>query len=150
MTGSAAYLPDDLDHATRLARLDRLAGLMDSAVRVPGTRFRIGLDSLVGLVPGVGDTLALLPAAWILGQAWKMGAPAPVLGRMALNTGIDWALGTVPLVGDLFDVGFKANRRNVALLRGHLEKQKGPPRRTAPEFLPGANGQPTSSSPEKK
>lgn len=112
-----------LTDQTRIARLDRLANLMDRAVRLPGTRIRIGLDSIVGLVPGVGDALALLPAVYIIGSAWQMGMPGRGIARMAANTAIDTAIGSVPLVGDIFDVGFKSNARNVALLKEHLARQ---------------------------
>ncbi len=140
---------DGMDDIARLAKLERVANLMDSALRIPGTRIRVGLDSIVGLVPGVGDTLALAPGAWIIGSAWNMGAPNHVLGRMALNSGIDWAIGTIPLIGDLFDVGFKANIRNVALLREHVEKTKGRPD-GRPLTVDTSAVQPTSSIPAKK
>ncbi|MGB3555598.1 MAG: DUF4112 domain-containing protein [Jannaschia sp.] len=111
------------DHTRRLDRLDRLARNMDSRYRVPGTNIRFGWDALIGLIPGVGDIATLGPAGFILLEAHRMGAPNGVKARMMANTGIDWVVGTIPLVGDLFDVGLKANRRNVALLRGHLETQ---------------------------
>ena len=115
-------------HAERLARLDRVARRMDSAIGIPGTRFRFGLDSILGLVPGVGDVLTLAPGAWIIWNAHKMGAPRRVLARMAVNSGIDAAIGTIPVIGDLFDIGWKANRRNVALLRDHFEREQAAPR----------------------
>ncbi|WGH77931.1 DUF4112 domain-containing protein [Jannaschia ovalis] len=112
--------PPPADHAARLARLERLAVQLDSRFRLPGTRIRFGWDSIIGLVPGVGDVATLVPAAWIWLEAHRMGAPAGLKARMALNTGVDWILGSIPVVGDLFDVGIKANRRNVALLRAHF------------------------------
>ena len=118
--------------ALRLARLERLAHNMDSRYRVPGTNIRFGWDSILGLVPGVGDVAALGPAGYIWLEAHRMGAPNGVKARMAFNTGIDWLIGSVPLLGDLFDVGWKGNRRNVALLREHVERTGGvappPPR----------------------
>ena len=119
-----------------IAQLDRLAYRMDSLFRVPGTRIRVGLDSILGLVPGIGDALALAPAGYILWKARQHGAPRRTLARMAVNTGIDTVVGSIPLIGDLFDVGFKANRRNVALLREHLERKRaalsdGPPQMAA-------------------
>ena len=75
----------------------------------------------MGLVPGVGDLLALAPAAYIIGSARRMGAPAPLMGRMLFNTGVDTVFGAIPLLGDLFDVGWKGNLRNAALLRRHLQ-----------------------------
>ncbi|MDX5403233.1 MAG: DUF4112 domain-containing protein [Rhodobacterales bacterium] len=97
-----------------------LARRMDCAYRVPFTPIRFGWDSILGLVPVVGDTLALAPSVYILREAHAMGASKPVLARMVGNVGIDWLVGLVPLVGDLLDVGVKSNTRNVALLREHL------------------------------
>lgn len=107
----------DIEH------LDRIAHVMDSALRIPGTKLRVGLDSIIGLVPGVGDAAALLPALYIIATGYRMGAPKHVLGRMAVNTGIDTVVGAVPLLGDLFDAGFKSNRRNVAILKDHVTKK---------------------------
>ncbi len=107
--------------AERLERLNRLANIMDSLFRVPGTSINVGLDSIVGLIPGIGDTLALLPAGYIIASAAHMGVPRRTLLRMGLNTGVDTLIGSIPLIGDLFDIGWKGNRRNVALLRKHLE-----------------------------
>ncbi len=101
-------------------QVERLARLMDTAVRVPVFGFRIGLDGLLGLIPGVGDAATLLPAGYIIYKAHKMGVPRPVLAQMIVNTGADAALGSVPLLGDIFDVAFKSNRRNVDLLRRHV------------------------------
>ncbi|WP_308916756.1 DUF4112 domain-containing protein [Jannaschia sp. LMIT008] len=115
--------------AARLARLDRLADNLDSRYRVPGTNIRFGWDALLGLVPGIGDVAALGPSGYILLEAHRLGAPSHVKARMAANVGIDWIVGTIPIVGDLFDVGWKANRRNVALLRDHLGGSPAPPDR---------------------
>lgn len=109
--------------AAQLERLDRIARVMDLAFRLPGTRIRIGLDSIIGLVPGVGDTLALLPAVYIIGSAWQMGMSARGLARMAANTALDTAVGSIPVLGDIFDAGFKSNARNVALLKEHLAQR---------------------------
>ena len=122
---TATVQPPVADHAARLARLEKLANRMDAAFRIPGTRFRIGLDSILGLVPGIGDALAVAPAGYIIHQAHRMGASRGTLARMIVNSGIDFAIGSVPLVGDIFDIGNKANRRNVALLRAHLAKRDG-------------------------
>ena len=110
--------------ASELDRLEKLAHNMDTLFRIPLTSIRVGLDSILGLLPGVGDTAALAPAAYILYRAHQMGAPPSVLGRMGANVGVDWLVGSIPLVGDLFDVGFKANRRNVALLRRHFDRSE--------------------------
>jgi len=110
------------DITTRLDRLDRLATRMDSAFRIPGTRIRFGWDAILGLIPGAGDTLTLAPGAYILHQSCAMGAPKRVIARMGLNMGVDWCVGLVPFVGDLFDIGVKSNISNVALLRAQLQK----------------------------
>ena len=105
-----------------IARIDRLATLLNSRFRVPGTRIRLGLDGLVGLVPVVGDTLVLLPSAWLVWRGWQLGVPRRDLARMAANVGLDYVVGLVPVAGDLFDIAFKANLRNARLLRRSLEK----------------------------
>lgn len=106
----------------RLDRLDRLAHNLDSRYRIPGTGIRFGWDGILGLVPGLGDIATLGPAGYILLEAHRLGAPKHLKGRMAFNSGVDWIIGSIPLVGDVFDVGWKANRRNVALLRRHFER----------------------------
>ncbi|SLN29762.1 hypothetical protein ROJ8625_01317 [Roseivivax jejudonensis] len=107
----------------RVARIERLATRMDRAFRVPGTRIRFGWDGVLGLVPGIGDTLALAPAAYILHSAYEMKVPTPLLARMGVNVAVDWAVGLVPIIGDLLDVGYKSNTRNAALLREHVESR---------------------------
>ena len=116
-----------------LDRLDALANQMDSAFRIPGTSLRMGYDSLLGLVPGIGDTLALAPAGYILWKARALCVPASGLARMAGNVAVDVVVGSIPVIGDLFDLGFKANRSNVALLHryvgappDHSTYEKGP------------------------
>lgn len=104
----------------RLARLDGLARLLDDWVRIPLTPWRIGLDGLIGLIPGLGDVLTGAVSAWILLEAWRLDAPRPLIGRMVVNVLIDILVGTVPVGGDLFDIAWKANRRNVRLLQDHL------------------------------
>ncbi|MFW8636125.1 DUF4112 domain-containing protein [Cribrihabitans pelagius] len=117
-------MPDaPLLHQERLEQLERLAGRMDKAFRLPVIGTRIGWDSILGLIPGVGDALTLLPAGYILISAHRMGVPNTTLARMVANTGIDALIGSIPLVGDLFDIGWKANSRNVVLLRRHLERE---------------------------
>lgn len=106
--------PHSKARALRQAR--GLARLLDRAVTVPGTRFGIGLDGVIGLIPGVGDAVAGLASTYLIFLAYRAGAPASVLGRMALNVWVDSLVGGIPLLGDLFDFGYKANLRNVALL----------------------------------
>jgi len=107
----------------RVEKAEALAHRMDSAFRLPLTRIRLGWDSILGLVPGVGDTLALMPAAYIIWTAHHMGVPMHRKTVMAWNVFLDWFLGLVPLVGDIFDVGFTANRKNAAILRRHFEEK---------------------------
>ena len=104
-----------------IARLERLAGRMDSAFRIPGTRIRMGWDSIVGLVPGLGDAAAMAPGLYIIWRAHRLGVPTSTLTRMGVNSAFDWAIGSIPLLGDIFDVGFKANLRNAALIRRHFD-----------------------------
>ncbi len=114
------------DDYRALARAETLARRMDAAFRVPFTGIRIGWDGLIGFIPGVGDTVSLFPLAYHLHTARTLGVPRNTMVRMGLNSGVDWLIGLVPLVGDLFDVGFKSNLRNAALLRTHVEARHGP------------------------
>lgn len=107
--------------ADQVARLRQLASLLDAAIGIPGTKVRFGLDPLLGLVPGVGDLVGGVLSVFIVISAARMGASPSLTARMLGNIAIDTAIGTVPLVGDLFDVGWKANLRNVALLEEHVE-----------------------------
>jgi Domain of unknown function (DUF4112) len=105
----------------RLERLRRLGYLLDNSIPIPGTRFRIGLETIVGLVPGVGDLVGGGFSLYIILQAARMGVPASLLARMGWNLVIDVVVGAVPFLGDLFDAGFKANLRNLALLERHAQ-----------------------------
>jgi hypothetical protein len=106
---------EDRQAHERLQRLRSLAWLLDSSIPLPGG-FRIGLDAIVGLVPVVGDVTGALIAGFILNEARLLGAPRSVLLRMSANVLLETLVGTIPLLGDLFDAGFKANLRNIALL----------------------------------
>ncbi|MBE9635697.1 DUF4112 domain-containing protein [Salipiger mangrovisoli] len=108
---------------------------MDRAYRIPFTGIRFGWDAMFGLVPGIGDTLALAPALWIVKEAHGMGAPKVLLGQMGANLATDWVAGLIPLVGDVFDIGFRANTRNAALLRRWLESRQATPG-SAPAVTP--------------
>lgn len=107
---------------TTLDALRRYAVLLDSQFRVPGTNIRFGLDAIIGLIPGLGDLSTPIFAALLLIQGVRMRLPLVVQARMVLNAAIDMALGFVPLLGDLADVGFKANLRNLALLERHSSR----------------------------
>ena len=105
--------------------LEALADWMDSKFTIPGTQIRFGLDSLIGLAPGIGDTLGLAVSAYIYGRARQHDLPLHLRTAMLKNIGIDWVIGLIPFAGDIFDVGWKANRRNVALLKKHLDNKAG-------------------------
>lgn len=123
--GNVRSVEDAQIHEAR-ERLARLAWFLDSSIPIPGTRFTIGVDALVGLFPFLGDLIGVLLSTYILGEAARLGAPKSVLARMGLNIGIEGVVGLVPLAGDLFDAAFKANQRNVRLLDRWIEA----PRRT--------------------
>lgn len=110
------------DREARLEGARRLARLLDDAIPIPGTSYRIGIDPLIGLVPGIGDVLGAVLSAWLLVIAARLGAPASVLARMGLNIAIDALVGSIPVAGDLFDAGWKANTRNLRLIEGWLER----------------------------
>ena len=105
---------------TNLHQLRRIAHLFDSAFRVPGTRFRFGLDPILGLIPGIGDLTAPVFTLMILWHGFAARVPKVVLARMVLNAAIDAALGSIPLVGDAFDFVWKSNDWNLALLERHV------------------------------
>jgi hypothetical protein len=110
-------------HETRqLERLRTITRLLDNAVRVPGTDIRFGLDALIGLVPGIGDAIGAIFSSFIVFHAARLGVSKSTLLRMMANVGLDTIVGEVPLLGDLFDFGWKANSRNLALLEQHLER----------------------------
>jgi hypothetical protein len=111
--------PDD--RQARLLRLRALARLLDSAWEIPGTRFTVGLDALIGLVPGLGDMVGSIVSGYVLLESARMGAPASLLSRMFFNIVMDSVTGSVPVAGDVFDAFFKANIRNVDLLEHHFQ-----------------------------
>src|SRR5690606_19890447 len=107
-----------------LAEIERLAWLLDSHWHIPGTRIRFGVDALAGLLPGIGDAAAGLVSAYIILRAARHGASLPLVARMGGNVLLDTIIGSVPLAGVVFDVFFKANNANIALLKDHLERQR--------------------------
>jgi len=109
--------------AERIARLDTLATLLDTAFILPGTNVRFGLDALLGLVPGIGDAITTVMSLYIVHEARQLGAPRHIILRMLANVALDGFVGAVPLVGDAFDVMWRANRRNVRLLRQWLARE---------------------------
>jgi hypothetical protein len=127
MTAAGQIIDGDLvsyqRHAERLRRLkwlDRASRIMDTAIGIPGTRFRFGADSILGLVPGLGDVVAATVALAIVNEARRMGLPSDKLARMLVNIALDGLVGTVPIVGDIFDIYFKSNRRNMQMILDHF------------------------------
>jgi hypothetical protein len=100
-------------------RIAFMARMLDDLVTIPGTRQRFGVDSVVGLIPGIGDLASAAVGAWIIVEASRFRLPGVVLARMVINTVVDFLIGAIPLLGDLFDVVFKSNSRNLALFRRH-------------------------------
>lgn len=114
---AAGLRPESLK---RLKRVRRFARLLDSKFQIPGTRWRFGLDPVIGLVPGAGDAAGAALSLWIIVESGRLGAPSATLLRMLLNVLVDTLAGSIPLVGDVFDAGYKANLRNLALLEQAL------------------------------
>jgi hypothetical protein len=113
----------NLTREQRLARLDALAKLLDVAFILPGTKIRYGIDGLIGLIPVVGDIITTAISLWLVREARALGAPWHLTARMLGNVALDGVVGLVPLAGDAFDVMFRANVRNVRLLRRWMDKQ---------------------------
>jgi hypothetical protein len=116
----------------RDSTLQRLEFLLDEAFRIPGTSVRLGLDGIVGIVPGIGDVLAGLLSLIIPLAAWVRGVPYITLVRMVVNVGIGVVIGSIPLLGDVFDIVWKSNRRNYRLLSLHISE---PRRHTAADWI---------------
>ena len=113
----------NLTRQQRLARLDAMAKLLDVAFVLPGTNIRYGIDGLIGLIPVIGDLIATALSLWLVREARALGAPWHVTARMLVNVAIDGVVGAVPVAGDAFDVLFRANMRNVRLLRRWIDEQ---------------------------
>ena len=109
------------NEAAQLARLEALANLMDARFTLPIVPVPIGLDTIIGLIPGIGDTISLGVSSVIVAGARKLDVPTGHLVQMGGNMVIDWAIGLVPVIGDLFDIGWRGNVRNVRIARAHLE-----------------------------
>lgn len=112
---------DDPRHAAARARLDAIARFMDSALVIPGTSIRFGADALLNVLPVAGDVLATGVSVYLILEAQRLGAPKSLLARMAANVGVDALISIVPVVGWVGDVFFRANLRNMKLLREHLD-----------------------------
>jgi hypothetical protein len=119
----AGYRPQTAaDRRAALTRLEWLANFMDTALVIPGTGIRFGADAIIGLWPGVGDAVGTGISAIIVAEAYRLGAPGHLIARMVANIAIDGFVGSIPVLGDAFDVLWRANRKNAALLREHLEE----------------------------
>jgi hypothetical protein len=112
---------DDTDKVH--ARLEWFAKWSDDIFRIPGTTYRVGLEPLVGLIPGVGDAAGLVVSAYVPVEAWRQGAPWALIGTMLLTIAVDALAGTVPVLGDVFDVTYRANRRNANRLIEWMEEE---------------------------
>lgn len=129
--GYAFGFARDRTRRERIARIDALATLLDTAVSVPGTNVRFGLDALLGLVPGIGDVITTAMALYIVHEARQLGAPGLVIARMLANVALDGLVGAVPVLGDAFDVMWRSNRRNMRLLQEWLARDQGGPGRAS-------------------
>ena len=110
-----------LVHAPRLKRMRQLSQLLDGAIVIPGTKYRIGLDPILGLIPGGGDTVSAALSGYIIIEAARMGLPRKALMQMVGNLVVDTVAGSVPVVGDIFDVFSKANTRNMQIVESHAQ-----------------------------
>jgi hypothetical protein len=124
---AGSHAADDwpADTRARVENLRDLARLLDSAVRVPGTNFRVGLDPILGLLPVAGDAPAALLSAYVVAEAAVLGVPRATLVRMLATLLVDAVVGSLPVVGDAFDAVWKANDRNVRLLEARLDDPAG-------------------------
>lgn len=116
--------PYEDEYSEPLRRIEKLAYLFDSRFEIPGTSIRIGWDGLIGLLPGVGDTLTLLPQLYLLFEAVRLKLGTAAVLKMLLNVLIDWLLGTVPVLGDIFDVAFKSNLRNAKIVAEAIREKR--------------------------
>ena len=106
----------------RLLRLKLLSKRLDEIITIPGTKYKIGSDPIIGAIPVVGDLLGSIISIYILYSGSKMGLSAKVISKMCLNIGIDFIFGLIPIIGDVFDMGWKANKRNVKLIEKNINK----------------------------
>lgn len=123
------------ENQRKLKSLDRIAWLLDSSIPIPGTRRTIGLDGIIGLIPGFGDAFAGMLSGYIIIKALIMGMPLFIIGQMVVNMVIEGIVGVVPFFGDIFDFIFKSNRRNVKLMQRYLEDPKETSERSASSVI---------------
>lgn len=123
----APRIPTLREHAQRLfsdENLDLLVYVLDDWFRLPGTRMRMGLDGLIGIIPGIGDLLTGILSCLLILGAWVRGVPYIALSRMVVNLGIGVVVGAIPFAGDLFDIAWKANQRNYQIMVRHLREPR--------------------------
>jgi|ERR1051325_6323190 hypothetical protein len=106
-----------------LDRIDMLSKVFDTAFILPGTNIRFGIEAVMRLMPGIGDAAASALSCYLLYEAHRLEVPSRVFARLVANVAIEGVVGAIPVLGDLFDVGFRANRRNVAILREHFQRE---------------------------
>jgi Domain of unknown function (DUF4112) len=116
-------------------RILGMSHLLDELVRIPGTNVKAGLDPLIGLIPVVGDIAAAVPGGWLIVEAWRFGIPHVVVGRMVVNWTVDLGIGAIPLIGDVYDLFFRSNRRNLDLFRRYALEPETSTRRHRAFFL---------------
>ena len=109
-------------HDSAVRRMQTVANLLDTAFVIPGTKQRVGIDAIIGLIPGAGDVLTTLLSSYIIWEARNLGVSRVALARMLANLGIHAAIGSLPIVGDLFDAFFRVNQRNMRIVRSQLHK----------------------------
>ena len=124
MASAQAQIIASYDRQAALTRLERLAVLFDTAFLVPGTNIRFGIESIIRLVPGIGDLTASALSCYLLYEARSLGVPKRIMARMLANVAFEGLVGVVPLVGDALDVAFRANRRNVRILKEHFAQSR--------------------------
>ncbi|OIR22036.1 MAG: hypothetical protein BET99_05185 [Marine Group III euryarchaeote CG-Epi2] len=106
----------------RLLRLKLLSNRLDEVITIPGTKYKIGSDPIIGAIPIIGDLLGSIISIYILYSGSKMGLSTKIISKMCLNIGIDFVFGLIPIIGDIFDIGWKANKRNVKLIEDNINK----------------------------
>ncbi|MGJ8654634.1 MAG: DUF4112 domain-containing protein [Opitutaceae bacterium] len=110
--------------SARIRRIENIANLLDSKFTLPGTNFKLGWDGLIGLIPGIGDTLTLIPQCYLLYEAIRLKVGWGVILKMLLNVLIDWLIGMIPVLGDFFDIVFKSNLRNAKLVAEAMRQKR--------------------------
>lgn len=121
-SGNSALNATALEIEMSVARLETVARIMDSAFQIPGTNIRMGVDALLGLLPGIGDAISATISSYLIWEAKRLGASKFLLARMAGNVAIDTVIGSIPFAGDVFDVAYKSNIKNITLLKKHVAK----------------------------